>query len=65
MVNANRVILVIITAALAVTCTTVVATFLWMSNHIPDGIDNDHKKAVSLLLVITTYLWWTLITIMN
>jgi len=65
MVNANKVILVMITAALAITCTTILATFLWITNYILDGIDINHKKAVSLLLVLTTYLWWTLISIMN
>ena len=65
MTHYNKSIMLLVTFTLAIVFTAASATFMWITQRLPDEIDINHKKAGIVLMMITIYLWWTLITIIT
>ena len=65
MTHYNKSIMLLVTLTLAIVFTGALAMFIWISQRLPDEIDINHKKASIVLMMITIYLWWTLITIIT
>ena len=61
----NKSIMLLVTLTLTIVFTGASAMFIWISQRLPDEIDINHKKASIVLMMITIYLWWTLITIIT
>ena len=57
--------MLLVTFTLAIVFTAASAIFIWIAQRFPDEIDINHKKAGIVLIMITIYLWWTLITIIT
>jgi hypothetical protein len=58
--------MLLVTFTLALVFTAASAMFIWIVPRVlPHEIDSNHKKAGIVLMMITTYLWWTLITIIT